>query len=49
MDHERYQDRHIQVKEGELARVVAELVDETAGQVTTEDSTEVAFGHLENN
>lgn len=37
---------NIQVKEGELAGVVAILVHETASQVATEDSTQVVFGNL---
>lgn len=40
--------RHVQVKEGELARVVAVLVHEAAGQVAAEDGTEVAFRNLWN-
>ena len=36
-----------EVEEGELARLVTVLVDETAGQVATEDSTQVVLGDLE--
>lgn len=35
-----------QVKEGELARVVAVLVHEPAGQVAAEDGPEIGLGHL---
>jgi hypothetical protein len=43
---ERAGERDIQVKEGELARLVAVFVDEAAGQVTTEDSADIVLRNL---
>lgn len=36
----------VQIKEGELAWLVAVLVDEPTGQVATEDGTEIVLGDL---
>lgn len=38
---------HVQVKEGELARVVTVFVYKAAGQMTAEDGTEIVLRNLE--